>query len=69
MRVDRRAFGSPERDDQDARRAAKGSGGGRPPAFDADAFKQRVVERCFNRLEQFRDLATRYAKRAAYYQA
>jgi hypothetical protein len=28
-----------------------------------------VVERCFNRLEQFRALATRYAKRAAYYRA
>jgi transposase len=26
-----------------------------------------VVERCFNRLTQFRHLATRYAKRAAYY--
>ena len=26
-----------------------------------------MVERCFNRLKQFRDLATRYAKRAAYY--
>ncbi|MGW5365306.1 hypothetical protein [Actinopolymorpha pittospori] len=25
-----------------------------------------VVERCFNRLKQFRGLATRYAKRAAY---
>ncbi len=24
-------------------------------------------ERCFNRFKQFRDLATRYAKRAAYY--
>ena len=28
-----------------------------------------MVERCFNRLKQFRDLATRYAKRAAYYRA
>jgi len=28
-----------------------------------------VVERCFNRLKQFRDLANRYAKRAAYYRA
>jgi transposase len=28
-----------------------------------------VVERCFNRLKQFRDLAIRYAKRAAYYRA
>jgi transposase len=44
--------------------------GGRLPAFDANLCKQRnVVERCFSRLKQFRDLATRYAKRAAYYQA
>ncbi len=28
-----------------------------------------MVERCFNRLKQFRDLATRYAKRAAYNRA
>ncbi|GEM30299.1 hypothetical protein NN3_13060 [Nocardia neocaledoniensis NBRC 108232] len=28
-----------------------------------------MFERCFNRLKQFRDLATRYAKRAVYYQA
>ncbi|NMH92090.1 transposase [Pseudonocardia bannensis] len=27
------------------------------------------TERCFNRLKQFRALATRYAKRAAYYRA
>ena len=60
----------PERDDQLTRRAEKGSRGGRPPAFDADLYKQRnVVERCFNRLKQFRDLATRYAKRTVYYQA
>jgi transposase len=64
------AFVSPERADQLARRAAKGTRGGRPPGFDAELYKQRnVVERCFNRLKQFRDLATRYAKRAAYYQA
>lgn len=63
-------FVSPEREDQSTHRAAKGSRGGRPPAFDAETYKQRnVVERCFNRLKQFRDLATRYAKRAAYYQA
>jgi transposase len=60
----------PERRDQQARRAAKGTRGGRPPAFDAQAYKQRnVVERCFNRLKQWRDLATRYAKRAAIYRA
>jgi hypothetical protein len=28
-----------------------------------------VVERCFNRLKRFRDLATRYAKRVAYYRS
>jgi transposase len=61
---------SPERSDQKGRRRAAGSRGGRPPAFDAGLYKQRnVVERCFSRLKQFRDLATRYAKRAAYYQA
>jgi transposase len=31
-------------------------------------YRQRnVVERCFNRLKQWRDLATRYAKRATVY--
>jgi transposase len=63
-------FLSPERADQIAHRVGKGSRGGRPPVFDTELYKQRnVVERCFNRLNQFRDLATRYAKRAAYYQA
>lgn len=28
-----------------------------------------MVERCFNQLKQFRALATRYAKRAAYYRS
>lgn len=70
MRDRRIIFVSPERDDQIARRAARGSRGGRPPAFDVEVHRQRnVVERCFSRLKQFRDLATRYAKRAAYYQA
>jgi transposase len=63
-------FTSPERADQIARRRAKGSHGGRPPAFDPAVYAGRnVVERCFNRLKQFRGLATRYAKRAAYYRA
>lgn len=58
----------PERSDQVARRAAKGSHGGRPPAFDKQVYRQRnVVERCFNRFKQWRALATRYAKRAALY--
>jgi transposase len=60
----------PERADQTARRAAKGSAGGRPPAFDRAVYKRRnVVERCFNRLKQWRDLATRFAKRASIYRA
>jgi transposase len=49
---------------------AKGRAGGRAPAFDPVVYKQRnVVERCFNRLKQWRDLATRYAKRASIYRA
>jgi transposase len=60
----------PEKRDQKARRRGLGSAGGRPPTFDRDRYRQRnVVERCFNRLKQFRALATRYAKRAAYYRA
>jgi transposase len=60
----------PERSDQIARRAAKGSAGGRPPAFDPVIYRQRnLVERCFNRLKQFRAIATRYAKRAVLYRA
>lgn len=70
MRYRHIRFTCPERSDQIARRKAKGSAGGRPHAFDADAYKGRnVVERCFNKLKQFRDLATRYAKRLVYYQA
>lgn len=70
LRARRIRFTSPERSDQKARRAARGSAGGRPPAFDREEYKSRnVVERCFNRLKQFRDLATRYAKRAAYYRS
>jgi transposase len=60
----------PERADQIARRAAKGSQGGRPPNFDGEVYRQRnVVERCFNRFKQWRALATRYAKRAAIYRS
>jgi transposase len=61
-------FTSPERRDQIQHRRSKGARGGRPPAFDQAIYAGRnVVERCFNRLEQFRALATRYAKRAAHY--
>jgi transposase len=57
----------PERADHRRHRAHRP---GRPPAFDADAYKRRnVVERCINRLKQCRALATRYDKTAAAYHA
>ncbi len=38
--------------------------------FDATTYRRRnVVERCVNRLKQWRAVATRYAKRAANYRA
>ena len=58
----------PERKDQIARRNAKGSTGGRPPAFDAALYGLRnTVERGFNRLKQWRGVATRYDKYALTY--
>lgn len=46
------------------------SRGGRPPAFDREICKHRnVVERCFNRLKQWRGTATRYDKTTESYKA
>ncbi len=60
----------PERRDQRAQRRAKGRRGGRPPAFDRAAYRRRnVMERCVNRLKQWRGIATRYEKRALNYRA
>ncbi|ONI50043.1 Transposase DDE domain protein [Streptomyces sp. IB2014 011-1] len=60
----------PERADQIRNRLRRGSRGGRPPAFDKQFYKQRnVVERCFNRLKQWRGIATRYDKTVESYQA
>jgi len=51
----------PERADQVRNRLRRGSRGGRPPSFDKQLHKRRdVVERCFNRLKQWRGIATRY---------
>lgn len=60
----------PERTDQIANRLRRGRSGGRPPSFDKQLYKRRnVVERCFNRLKQWRGIATRYDKTAECYQA
>jgi transposase len=60
----------PEPDDQKANRGRRGSRGGRPPAFDAIAYKQRnTVERCINRLKQWRGIAMRTDKLAIHYEA
>lgn len=51
-------------------RLRRGSQGGRPPAFDRQAYRQRnSVERCINRLKQWRGIATRYEKTATIYLA
>jgi transposase len=60
----------PERSDQVAGRARRGSKGGRPRSFDKEAYKGRnVVERCFSRLKQWRGIATRSDKTARSYLA
>jgi transposase len=54
----------PERADQVRNRLRRGSRGGRPPAFDGAAYRQRnVAERAFCHLRQHRAVATRYEKR------
>ncbi|MGW7247974.1 IS5 family transposase [Streptomyces decoyicus] len=60
----------PQPTDQIGHRQRRGRLGGRPPAFDAEAYKQRnTVERCINRLKQWRGLAMRTDKLAIAYQA
>jgi transposase len=60
----------PQPADQIANRRRLGSKGGRPPAFNKTAYKQRnTVERCINKLKQWRGIATRYDKTATVYQA
>ncbi|MFI1067586.1 IS5 family transposase [Streptomyces spororaveus] len=60
----------PQPSDQVGHRLRRGSAGGRPPTFDAASYKQRnAVERCINRLKQWRGLAMRTDKLAVAYQA
>ena len=60
----------PTKDKERAARQKKGSNGGCPFFFDAQEYKKRnIVERCINRLKQFRRVATRYDKRAQNYLA
>jgi transposase len=57
----------PERHDQWKCRATCS---GQPPAFDPVMYRRRnVIERCVNKLKQWRGIATRYEKRAVNYRA
>lgn len=60
----------PDREDQKANRKKRGAAGGRPSSLDTDLYRQRnVVERSFNRLKNWRGIATRCDKTARNYRA
>jgi transposase len=53
----------PQPADQAATRKKQGRSGGRPPAFDREAYRRpNTVERCINKLKQWHGPATRYDK-------
>lgn len=55
----------PEPSDQAGHRKRRGASGGRPVGYDVEDYKQRnVVERFFNRMKNWRGLASRYDKHA-----
>ncbi|MEU3529320.1 IS5 family transposase [Streptomyces sp. NPDC038707] len=59
----------PQPSGQVRHRLRRGRTGGRPPAFDVEMYKQRnTVERCINRLKQWRGLASRSDKLAVAYE-
>jgi transposase len=58
----------PEPADKRANRARRGGRGSRPCEFGRDDYRQRnVVERDWNKLKQWRGVATRYDKTATNY--
>jgi transposase len=60
----------PEKADQAANRKKKGPRGGRPVSHDPELYKDRnTVERCINKIKEWRGLATRYDKTPDSYQA
>nr|WP_244927285.1 IS5 family transposase [Microbacterium sediminis] len=60
----------PDKRDQIIARKRRGSRGGRPPGFDATAYRGRnVIERFFALAKQWRGIATRFDKLAITYRA